>query len=120
MSDSVTHAELDAKMETAAARMDLRLAQFDKDMRGVVGEMRQEMNDFRLEIQPLKNMKASIWGSTAVIVGTIFAAVALSFSAFDSGRDTSAAVQDVRHLLEQVKAQQAAQPVPQAAPAPQQ
>lgn len=131
MSDSVSHSELDAKLETAAVRMDLRLAQFDKDMRGVVGEMRQEMNEFRLEIQPLKNMKASIWGSTAVIVGAIFAAVALAFGAFDSGRDTSQALQEMRQqsfetrqLLEQVKAQQAAQPVPQvpppAAPAPQQ
>ncbi|WAE51165.1 hypothetical protein [Stutzerimonas frequens] len=153
MSDSVSHSELDAKLETAAARMDLRLAQFDSDMRGivadlrqetrelvaemrqdrseVVGGMRQEISDFRLEIQPLKNMKASIWGSTAVIVGAIFAAVALAFGAFDSGRDTSQALQEMRQqsfetrqLLEQVKAQQAAQPVPQvpppAAPAPQQ
>lgn len=106
MNEHVTRPEIDAKLETIEARMDARLERFDKDVREIV-------NGFRLEMAPVKNMKASIWGSTAVIVGTIVAAVSMSFGAFDSGRETAKLVQEMRQqsfetrqLLEQIKTQQ--------------
>lgn len=105
MSD-INREELDAKLSAVEARMDRRIADFQSDMR-------QAVSDFRLEIQPIKGIKANIWSATAVMVGTIVAVVGLSFTAFDSGRETSALVQEAkqqatetRQLLEQIQAQQ--------------
>lgn len=93
----ITREELDAKLAATEARMDARLERFDKDMRQVVSE-------FRLEVQPLKSLKSSLWTATAAIIGSVVAtavAVAsLSFGAFDSGRETS-------QLVEQAKQQSA-------------
>lgn len=117
--------ELDAKLQATEARMDARLERFDKDMR-------QAVSDFRLEIQPLKNLKANIWGATAVTIGVMVAVLSYGVASFDSGRDTSAVIQEMkqqsfetRQLLEQIKAQQAAlqaEPAADSAPpiAPQQ
>lgn len=104
--NNINREELDAKLSAVEARMDRRIADFQ-------GDMRQAVSDFRLEIQPIKGMKANIWSATAVMVGTIVAVVALSFTAFDSGRETSVLVQEAkqqtvetRKLLEQIQAQQ--------------
>ena len=104
--------ELDAKLSAIEARMDKRISDFQADMR-------QAVNDFRIEIQPLKGLKANIWSATAVIAGTIVAVVGLSFTAFDSGRETSAIVQETkqqaaetRKILEQIQAQQKMIPQP--------
>ncbi|MGH8452264.1 hypothetical protein, partial [Pseudomonas sp.] len=73
----------------------------------------------------IKSMKANIWSATAVMVGTIVAVVGLSFTAFDSGRETSALVQEAkqqatetRQLLEQIQAQQKSLETPKAAEPP--
>ncbi|SEC01117.1 hypothetical protein SAMN05216205_1227 [Pseudomonas mohnii] len=111
--NDISREELDAKLSAVEARMDRRIADFQSDMR-------QAVSDFRLEIQPLKGMKTNIWSATAVMVGTIIAVVGLSFTAFDSGRETSALVQEAkqqsletRQLLEQIQAQQKALVAPQ-------
>lgn len=101
--NDITREELDAKLQATEARMDARLERFDKDMR-------QAVSDFRLEIQPLKNLKANIWGATAVTIGVMVAVLSYGVASFDSGRDTSAAIQETRLLLEQIKAHQAAKP----------
>ncbi|MDR0189409.1 hypothetical protein RCO22_10710 [Pseudomonas yamanorum] len=117
MSD-INREELDAKLSAVEARMDRRIADFQSDMR-------QAVSDFRLEIQPLKGMKANIWSATAVMVGTIVAVVGLSFTAFDSGRETSELVQEAkqqatetRKLLEQIQAQQKSMVTPPASAPP--
>lgn len=111
--NDISREELDAKLSAVEARMDRRIADFQSDMR-------QAVSDFRLEIQPLKGMKANIWSATAVMVGTIIAVVGLSFTAFDSGRETSVLVQEAkqqsletRQLLDQIQAQQKALTTPQ-------
>jgi len=105
--NDITREELDAKLQATEARMDARLERFDKDMR-------QAVSDFRLEVQPLKNLKANIWGATAVTIGVMVAVLSYGVASFDSGRDTSAVIQEMkqqsfetRQLLEQIKAQQA-------------
>ena len=117
MSD-INREELDAKLSAVEARMDRRIADFQSDMR-------QAVSDFRLEIQPIKGMKANIWSATAVMVGTIVAVVGLSFTAFDSGRETSELVQEAkqqatetRKLLEQIQAQQKGMVTPPASAPP--
>lgn len=104
--NDINREELDAKLSAVEARMDRRIADFQ-------GDMRQAVSDFRLEIQPIKGMKANIWSATAVMIATIVAVVSLSFTAFDSGRETSALVQEAkqqsvetRKLLEQIQIQQ--------------
>lgn len=105
--NEITREELDAKLQATEARMDARLERFDKDMR-------QAVSDFRLEVQPLKNLKANIWGATAVTIGVMVAVLSYGVASFDSGRDTAAVIQEMkqqsfetRQLLEQIKAQQA-------------
>lgn len=100
--NDITREELDAKLAANEARMDARLERFDKDMRQVV-------SDFRLEVQPLKSLKANIWSSTAFIIASVIAVASLSFGAFDSGRETSKLVEEAkqqaaenRKLLEQI------------------
>lgn len=114
--NDINREELDAKLSAVEARMDRRIADFQ-------GDIRQAVSDFRLEIQPIKGMKANIWSATAVMVGTIVAVVGLSFTAFDSGRETSELVQEAkqqsvetRKLLEQIQAQQKSLSVPVQAP----
>lgn len=114
--NDINREELDAKLSAVEARMDRRIADFQ-------GDMRQAVSDFRLEIQPIKGVKANIWSATAVMVGSIVAVVGVSFTAFDSGRETSALVQEAkqqtvetRKLLEQIQAQQKSLATP--APAP--
>jgi hypothetical protein len=104
--NEINREELDAKLSAVEARMDRRIGDFQSDMR-------QAVSDFRLEIQPIKGMKANIWSATAVMIATIVAVVSLSFTAFDSGRETSVLVQEAkqqtvetRKLLEQIQAQQ--------------
>lgn len=104
--NDINREELDAKLAAVEARMDRRIGDFQSDMR-------QAVSDFRLEIQPLKGMKANIWSAAAVMIATIVAVVSLSFAAFDSGRETSVLVQEAkqqsvetRKLLEQIQAQQ--------------
>lgn len=116
--NDINREELDAKLSAVEARMDRRIADFQ-------GDMRQAVSDFRLEIQPIKGMKANIWSATAVMVGTIVAVVGLSFTAFDSGRETSTLVQEAkqqtletRQLLEQIQAQQKNISVPASAAPP--
>lgn len=115
--NDINREELDAKLSAVEARMDRRIADFQ-------GDMRQAVSDFRLEIQPIKGMKANIWSATAVMVATIVAVVSLSFTAFDSGRETSALVQEAkqqsvetRKLLEQIQAQQKTVSTPAPVPA---
>lgn len=114
--NDLTREELDAKLQATEARMDARLERFDKDMR-------QTVSDFRLEILPLKSLKANIWGATAVTIGVMVAVLSYGVASFDSGRDTSAVIQEMkqqsfetRQLLEQIKAQQAAKPADTALP----
>lgn len=114
--NDITREELDAKLQATEARMDARLERFDKDMR-------QAVSDFRLDIQPLKSLKANIWGATAVSIGVIVAVLSYGVASFDSGRDTAAVIQEMkqqsfetRQLLEQIKAQQVAKPTGAAAP----
>lgn len=114
--NDITREELDAKLQATEARMDARLERFDKDMR-------QAVSDFRLEVQPLKSLKANIWGATAVTIGVMVAVLSYGVASFDSGRDTSVVIQEMRQqsfetrqLLEQIKSQQAGKSAEASAP----
>jgi|GEM_PF-2493757 len=120
----ITREELDAKLATIEAKADARLSDYQRMSTEVLAGFRsdnaefksridQSLADLKLDIHSIKNIKALLGAATAVIVGTIFAAFALSGQFFDSGRDTAQLVQeakqqsaDTRKLLEEIQAQQ--------------
>lgn len=112
MTDSLTRRELDANLATIEARMDGRLARIEDRFSSI---------DRRLEgiESSLREQKNTAWkaaGATiAITIATIIAAAALSFSAFDSGRETAtmaaearqetaAALSEIRQIVSDLKA----------------
>lgn len=141
----ISREELDAKLEATNARVDARLASFESSIRetlsGVredsaavrveLGEMRGELKAINVELSYLKNLKSSIWSAAGVTIASVIAGVgvvigtlAYGVSTFDSGRETSALIQEAkqqtnetRQLLEQIRAERMAPPASSAPPA---
>lgn len=130
----VTKDLLDAKLEAIEARMDARVAdmsakldttlaeiradrgrftQLESDLREVKGELktfpdrmdgklRESANDTKTQIA---SMKSNIWFGVATTIGAVVAAVALTFAAFDSGRETSKNISEAAVRMEKIEAQ---------------
>ncbi|WP_345245315.1 hypothetical protein [Pigmentiphaga soli] len=103
-----TREEFEARIAASEARADARFIAFEKTIGDAVAGIRHENTELRGDIKAfqaqiagefqnvhgefrrLGSIKTTVWGATAVIVGSIFAALALMVSSFDSGRDTAA------------------------------
>ncbi|ANI14452.1 hypothetical protein A9C11_10860 [Pseudomonas citronellolis] len=139
----ISREELDAKLEATNARVDARLASFESTVRETLSAIRQDSADMRgelkaihVELSYLKNLKSSIWSAAGFTIASVIAGVgviigtlAYGVSTFDSGRETSALIQEAkqqtnetRQLLEQIRAERLAPPAgqpPAAQPKPQ-
>lgn len=124
---TVTHAELDAKLEAIEARSDARLSRFEDRIDQAILEMRRDREELKRGLEAdqqarrdeLRNLKTNLWvAAITVILGVAaFNATVLSnmVASFDSGRSTAEAigkagqeVEKARELLEQVQQQQKA------------
>lgn len=122
---TVTHVELDAKLEAIEARADARLSRFEDRIDQAILEMRRDREELRRGLEAdqqvrrdeLRNLKTNLWvAAITVILGVAaFNATVLSnmVASFDSGRSTAEAVgkagqeiEKARELLEQVQQQQ--------------
>lgn len=117
--NEITREELDAKLEATNARVDARLAQFESTVREALAAIRQDSAELRGELKAihvdlsyLKNLKANIWGAAVVAIGLVGAMQAYGVASFDSGRETTRLVQEVkqqaietRQVLERIQAQ---------------
>ncbi|AVS91420.1 hypothetical protein C8246_05930 [Paracidovorax avenae] len=125
---------LDAKLEAIEARMDARVAdmsakldttiaeiradrgrftQLESDLREVKGELktfpdrmdgklRESVSDTKSQIA---SMKSNIWFGVATTVAAVLAALALTFAAFDSGRETSKNISEATARMEKIETQ---------------
>jgi hypothetical protein len=128
---TVTHVELDAKLEAIEARADARLSRFEDRIDQAILEMRRDREELRRGLETdqqgrrdeLRNLKTNLWvAAITIILGVAaFNATVLSnmVTSFDSGRSTAEAigkagqeVEKARELLEQVRQQQQASAAP--------
>lgn len=107
MSAHITRDEFDSKLSAVEARMDARIEKFSSDMKQVVSELRIERADRDTKIatataevsgklEPLKSLKVHMWAGVIAVAGVIVAAIALSTSSFDSGRNMAKDAQEIR------------------------
>ncbi|WP_241123456.1 hypothetical protein [Achromobacter xylosoxidans] len=110
---SPSREELDAKFERTEARVDARLAGFEQRVAEQLGTMAADLREIRVEVAHLKGVKTQVWAAAgtaiAVTVGSIWAAWALGFGAFESGRNTANLVRDAQEKIEKASNEMAKQ-----------
>ncbi|WP_241065247.1 MULTISPECIES: hypothetical protein [Achromobacter] len=110
---SPSREELDAKFERTEARVDARLAGFEQRVAEQLGAMAADLREVRVEVAHLKGVKTQVWAAAgtaiAITVGSIWAAGALGFGAFESGRNTANAVRDAQEKIEKASSEMAKQ-----------
>lgn len=116
----ITREELQARLENQQLKVDARLKEFEGKVFDGLTEMNHSLQLLDKDLAGVRGLKGTIILnsilSVIAIVGIVIAVMSYGVANFDSGRDTSAAVQEMkqqsletRQLLEQIKAQQAAQ-----------
>jgi len=93
--------ELDAKFERTEARVDARLADFQRVNSEALGEIRTELKAIHADLGNLKSLKWQIWTSMAAAVALVFAIVTYGASTFESGRNTAVVVRDAQQKIEE-------------------
>lgn len=121
--NDITREELNALLENHQLKADARLKEFESRVADGLLKMDHSLQLLDKDLSGVRGLKGTIILNSVLsviaIVGITIAVMAYGVANFDSGRDTSAALQEMkqqsfetRQLLEQVKAQQEA---PQAA-----
>lgn len=83
MTDTVTHRELDARLEAVETRVASRLDKIDVALAALSTDISSSRAEF-------KGLKGNIWGGVATVIATMLAVGAFALQSFDSGRDTAA------------------------------
>ncbi|DBA08797.1 hypothetical protein [Pseudomonas aeruginosa] len=148
--NDISREELDAKLDATNARVEARLSSFESSIRDTLagvredsaavraelGEMRGELKAINVDLSYLRSLKSSIWSAAGVTIASVIAGIgvvigtlAYGVSTFDSGRETSALIQEAkqqasetRQLLEQIRTERLTPPddqPPVAQPKPQ-
>jgi hypothetical protein len=121
--NDITREEFNALLENHQLKADARLKEFEGRVADGLLKMDHSLQLLDKDLSGVRGLKGTIILNSVLsviaIVGITIAVMAYGVANFDSGRDTSAALQEMkqqsfetRQLLEQVKAQQKA---PQAA-----
>jgi hypothetical protein len=119
----ITREELNARLENHHLKSDARLKDFEGRVADGLLKMDHTLQLLDKDLAGVRGLKGTIILNSVLsviaIVGITIAVMAFGVANFDSGRDTSAAIQEMkqqsfetRQLLEQVKAQQKALPQP--------
>ena len=116
--NDITREELDARLENQQLKVDARLKEFEGKVTDGLTQMNHSLQLLDKDLAGVRGLKGTIILnsilSVIAIVGIVIAVMSYGVANFDSGRDTSAAIQDMkqqsletRALLEQIKAHQA-------------
>lgn len=112
MSNDITRAELDAKLDATNARIDARLASFEGTVREAMAanrqdyaEMRGELKAIHVDLSYLKNIKSSIWGAAGATVlgvgGLVAAMLSFGIANYDTAREnTNLAAESKAQIIE--------------------
>ncbi|WP_155489587.1 hypothetical protein [Pseudomonas sp. NMI1173_11] len=117
--NDITREELNALLENHQLKADARLKEFEGRVADGLLKMDHSLQLLDKDLSGVRGLKGTIILNSVLsviaIVGISIAVMAYGVANFDSGRDTSAALQEMkqqsfetRQLLEQVKAQQKA------------
>ncbi|MFW4911666.1 hypothetical protein ACOAO4_30120 [Pseudomonas aeruginosa] len=109
--------ELKAQLENQELKVDARLKEFEGRVADGLGEMNHTLQLLDRDLAGVRGIKGTIIINSIVsviaIVGIVIGVMAYGVASFDSGRDTSQLLQEVRQqsfenkqLLEQIKASQ--------------
>lgn len=101
---SPSREELDAKFERTEARVDARLAEFQRTTTEAMSEIKGELKAIHTDLGNLRSLKWQIWSSMAAAVALVFAIVTYGASTFESGRNTAVVVQDAQQKIDQAAA----------------
>lgn len=115
--NDITREELNARLENQQLKVDARLKEFEGKVTDGLTQMNHSLQLLDKDLSGIRGLKGTIILnsilSVIAIVGIVIAVMAYGVANFDSGRDTSAALQDMKQqsaetrlLLEQIKAQQ--------------
>jgi hypothetical protein len=99
-----TREELDAKFERTEARVDARLAEFQRTTSEALGEIKGELKAIHADLGNLKSLKWQIWTSMAAAVALVFGIVTYGASTFESGRNTAVVVHDAQQKIDETAA----------------
>ncbi|MFY3138028.1 hypothetical protein ACOTFF_15685 [Achromobacter xylosoxidans] len=99
-----TREELDAKFERTEARVDARLAEFQRTTSEALGEIKGELKAIHADLGNLKSLKWQIWTSMAAAVALVFAIVTYGASTFESGRNTAVVIHDAQQKIDETAA----------------
>ena len=116
--NDITREELNARLENQQLKVDARLKDFEGKVTDGLTQMNHSLQLLDKDLAGVRGLKGTIILNSIVsviaVVGIVIAVMAYGVVNFDSGRDTSAAIQDMkqqsvetRALLEQIKASQA-------------
>ncbi|WP_212625098.1 hypothetical protein [Pseudomonas sp. PP3] len=116
--NDITREELNARLDNQQLKVDARLKEFEGKVSDGLMQMNHSLQLLDKDLAGVRGLKGTIILnsilSVIAIVGIVIAVMAYGVANFDSGRDTSAALQDMKQqsaetrlLLEQIKAQQA-------------
>lgn len=115
--NDITREELNARLENQQLKVDARLKEFEGKVTDGLMQMNHSLQLLDKDLVGVRGLKGTIILNSVLsviaIVGIVIAVMAYGVANFDSGRDTSAALQDMKQqsaetrlLLEQIKAQQ--------------
>lgn len=116
--NDITREELNARLDNQQLKVDARLKEFEGKVTDGLTQMNHSLQLLDKDLAGVRGLKGTIILnsilSVIAVVGIVIAVMAYGVVNFDSGRDTSAAIQDMkqqsietRALLEQIKASQA-------------
>lgn len=128
MTDDMTREELKAHLENQDLKVDARLKEFQQAISESTNKIVHQLDFIKKDIESVKGIKGVVIttaiASVLAIVATIIGLLAYGTSEFDSGRETSQLIQEVRQEVHQqsseidkIKAQQQAPKAAESQPA---